>query len=160
LYIHGGSTAPIALATGIPGSERNRLRMVSFDDVIQGAYYSVIGIGGQRFLGPSVAGPTSNSRLDLELHRTRMSSLAGDLQLMGAVAYGDGTFPAGDGNVLHALILDVVGSGGPIDNFYADDGNDVPGIDNRLEIVGSPASFAVSNQSINPAPPASAFTGN
>jgi hypothetical protein len=75
-------------------------------------------------------------------------------------AAADGEYATGDGNLLRALIRDVVGSGGPLDNFYAADPNDVPGINNRLEIVGSPSSFAATNQSINPAPPASAFTGN
>jgi hypothetical protein len=160
-YIHGGSTAPFPLTTGMPGSTGNRLRMVSFDDVIQGYLYGIVALGAERFLPPQFADAPSNNRLDLELHRTQMHSHAGDFLLLGAYSDDspDAPFPAGDGNLLRALFNGVVGTGGQMNNYYTDGLSFIAGSNNRLQFVGNPNSFAATNQSIDPAPPAGEFTG-
>ena len=95
---------------------------------------------------------------------SRSATFARDLDLKGAFSASSSLTP-GNGNVLHAVIRNVTGSGLRY-NFYADAGSTstplpaaTEGTGNRLEIVGNPASFARTNRDIDPAPDAVFFTG-
>jgi hypothetical protein len=165
----GGSGAPVPVA--VSETSRNTLSMHSVGDRIDGFTTAVLGGGGRRYFGAPLAGPTNDNTLNLDLIGTALStpSCGGatfirDLDLKGAFS-ASSTLTPGNGNVLHAVIRNVTGSGSRY-NFYADAGESstplpaaTAGTGNRLEIVGNSASFARTNRNIDPAPDAVFFTG-
>ena len=87
-----------------------------------------------------------------------------DFKLAGAIS--SGSYWPGDGNYVRALLRGVTGSGTRA-NVY---GNalvgavplpeSLQGTGNRLEVIGSPQSFAAPNTGIDPAPGAEFFTAS
>lgn len=177
----GGSGAPIPLA--LPVTARNRLHVRSIDDQIVGFTTGVLATGSRRFFAaPLNQAPTGN-RIDLQLIRTRISTPScapigtggymtdlpaeqvvkvGDLELVGGWAK-NAALAAGDGNTVRVELRGVTGSGMRA-NRYADAAAfsgplpaHLQGSGNRLEIVGTPLTFARTNRGIDPAPGAKFF---
>lgn len=159
----GGSGAPLPLV--LPATERNTLELHSTNDRIEGFTTGVFAIGARRFFDTPIAGPNNGNGVVLQmLHTTVATPSCGgvDLQLVGAMAASD--FWPGDGNYVRALLRGVTGSGSRA-NVYANTRSaagalpeELQGTGNRLEIVGSPQSFAATNTHIDPAPGAEFFT--
>jgi len=165
----GGSGAPVPVA--VSETSRNTLRMHSDHDRVEGFTTAVLGGGGRRYFGLPLAGPSTDNTLEMELVGATLSTpscatqVVRDFDLKGAFSASNTLVP-GNGNVLHAVIRDVTGSG-PRVNLYADAGGStaplpsaVQGIGNRLEIVGSPVAFSHTNTNIDPAPSAEFFTNS
>lgn len=165
----GGSGAPAPVA--ISGTSLNTLQMQSVGDRIEGFTTAVLGGGGRRYFGAPLAGASNDNTLDMELIGATLSTpscatqIVRDLDLKGAFSASNTLVP-GNGNVLHAVIRGVTGSGQRL-NLYADAGGSsaplpsaVQGIGNRLEIAGSPMSFSRTNTNIDPAPSAEFFAGS
>jgi hypothetical protein len=179
----GGSGAPIPLA--LPVTARNRLHMRSVDDQIDGFTTGVLATGSRRFFAaPLNEAPTGN-RIDLQLIGTRISTPScvpisgagyvtglpaeqvlkvGDLELIGGWAR-HAALAAGDGNTVRVELRGVTGSGSRANRYFdaaAYSGllpAQLQGSGNRLEIVGSPQTFARTNRGIDPAPGAQFFIG-
>jgi hypothetical protein len=180
----GGSGAPIPLA--LSETARNRLRLRSVDDRIEGFTTGVLATGSRRFFGaPLNAAPTGN-HIDLQLIGTTISTpscgsigrvgregyrtglpvaqlmAVRDLELTGGWVKDD-ALAAGDGNTVRAELRGVTGSGRRANeyaNVTASSGRlpaQLQGIGNRLEIVGDPQTFARTNRGIDPAPGAEFF---
>lgn len=159
----GGSGAPLPLV--LPATERNTLELHSTDDRIEGFTTAVFAIGSRRFFNTPVAGPNNGNGIELQMLRTTIAtpSCGGvDLELVGAMTAG--AFWPGDGNYVRALLRGVTGSGTRA-NIYANAmaaagalPEALQGTGNRLEIIGSPQSFDVTNARIDPAPGAAFFT--
>jgi hypothetical protein len=165
----GGSGAPVPLQ--IAEISRNTLRVHSQGDRLEGFTTAIFAAGGRRFFPLPTAAPVNDNTVELELIGTTISTsscggaaFVTDFRLAGAFA-GNPSLTPGDGNVLRAVLRGVTGSGtrsntfadalspaGPLDPA-------VQGTGNRLEIAGTVQSFAQTNQSIDPAPPAEVFTG-
>jgi len=168
--LQGGSGTPIPLPIG--ATTGNALRVASLDDRLEGFAHAITAIGGRRFFGSPIAGPTTGNSVDLELIGATISTPAcggapfvADFTLAGAEVANQSLVP-GDGNTLRALIRGVTASGAR-SNLYANvrgPTGPVPaamqGTGNRLEIVGSAQSFAQTNEAITPAPAAEFFTGD
>jgi len=179
----GGSGAPIPLA--LPETARNRLRLRSVNDRIDGFTTGVLATGSRRFFAaPLNAAPRSN-HIDLQLVGTtiltppcaplrqsenragiptaRLVAVA-DLQLIGAWVQHE-SFAAGDGNTVRAELQNVTGSGALVNKYAHTTASSGPllarleGTGNRLEIVGNAQTFARQNRGINPAPAAQFFIG-
>ena len=180
----GGSGAPIPTPT-TPATTKNRLRLRSVDDRIDGFTTGVLATGSRRFFSSPLNAAPSGNHIDLQLIGTRISTpscasirrgenspeLGGagaeliairDLDLVGGWVKND-ALAAGDGNTVRAEIRGVTGSGMRA-NKYANVGTSferVPaqlqGIGNKLEIVGTSQDFARANHGIVPAPPAGFF---
>ncbi len=180
----GGSGAPIPLT--LPETARNRLRLRSVNDRIDGFTTGVLATGSRRFFGaPLNAAPTGN-HIDLQLIGTTIStpscSFTGsvdkgglrtelpvarrlavrDLELTGGWVK-DEDMAAGDGNTVRAELRGVTGSGIRFNEYANVAASSAPlaahlrGTGNRLEIVGDPQTFARANRGINPAPAAEFF---
>jgi len=176
----GGSGAPIPLA--LPATTKNRLRLRSVDDRIDGFTTGVLATGSRRFFPSALNAAPSGNHIDLQLIGTRISTpscasigrsdsqgLAAvertaimDLELVGGWVKND-ALAAGDGNTVRAEIRGVTGSGMRA-NRYANVATpferlpaQFQGIGNRLEIVGTSQDFARANHGIVPAPPAEFF---
>ncbi|MDQ3082342.1 MAG: serine/threonine protein kinase, partial [Gemmatimonadota bacterium] len=176
----GGSGAPIPLA--LPETTRNRLRVRSVDDRIDGFTTGVLATGSRRFFDAPLNAPPTGNHIDLQLIGTTISTpscasvsrrastsgisaaepAVGDLQLIGGWVKYQG-LAAGDGNTVRVELRNVTGSG-TRSNQYASAATSfgplpvrLQGIGNRLEIVGSPETFARTNRGINPAPGAKFF---
>jgi len=157
--LNGGSGPPVAVFT-VGSTSDNLLSMDSTEDRIEGFNYGIHAWGGERFFGPPTAGTSDRNRTELLLRGTSIESLLGDLLLFGAVAPSQDVAP-GDGNVLHAQLRGVGGSGAP-DNLYANVigpggvlNGDVAGFSNRLRIDGNRVS--VLRRGVTPPPPAEFF---
>jgi hypothetical protein len=178
----GGSGAPIPLA--LPATTKNRLRLRSVDDRIDGFTTGVLATGSRRFFSSPLNAAPSGNHIDLQLIGTRISTpscasigrsdsrgLAAaeltairDLELVGGWVKND-ALAAGDGNTVRAEIRGVTGSGMRANKYanVATSFERVPaqlqGIGNRLEIVGTPQDFARSNQRLVLAPGPEFFIG-
>ena len=165
----GGSGIPAPVQIG--ETSRNTLWLHSQGDRIEGFARGILATGGRRFFGLPTAGPVTGNTLDLELIGTRIStascggaSFVSDFRLAGALVTNASVAP-GDGNVLRAVFRGVTGSG-TRSNTYGDVlgptgplPSNLQGTGNRLEFAGNPQSFAQTNSNINPAPPATLFSG-
>ncbi|MBA3338497.1 MAG: serine/threonine protein kinase, partial [Geodermatophilaceae bacterium] len=179
----GGSGAPIPFVA--PEAARNRLRVRSIDDRIDGFTTGVRATGSRRFFAsPLNAAPTHN-RIDLQLIGTTISTPScasvgrsgntnetpepdlmdfADLELIGAWVKND-VLAAGDGNTVRAELRGVTGSGrrsnkyASVSVFSGHLPARLQGNGNRLEIVGSAEAFAQTNRGIDPAPGAEFFIG-
>lgn len=164
----GGSGPPAPLP--VPETTRNTLRIHSIDDRIEGFARAVLATGSRRFFPLPIAGPSTDNSLDLQLLGTRISTPAcggvpfvADLDLLGAFS-ANSAFSPGDGNRLRAVVRGVTGSGPRFNDYENAAGPFGPlppgmqGTDNRLEIAGSPQSFAQTNRQIDPSPAAEFFT--
>lgn len=150
----GGDTARLPLPSG--SSTKNRIRMDSRDDRIEGFAVGIFAAAGAR-LG-ELAQPSSQNSADLELTRLRLQSTVADLALYGAYSAISG-MSGGDSNTLLVTMHRSSGSGG-LANEYADSWNpvlDELGVGNRLVVVGTRNAFARSNSNIHPLPPAQFF---
>jgi hypothetical protein len=166
----GGSGTPVPLP--MTATERNTLRIHSLDDRIEGFTTAVLAVGGRRFFGAPIAGPSTDNSVDLELLGTTIATpscgaatLVADFRLAGALVSGASLVP-GDGNTLRAVIRGVTGSGSR-SNTYADvlgpTGPLAPefqGIGNRFEVAGNLHAFGKTNWAIDPAPGPEFFTSN
>lgn len=164
----GGSGSPVPVAVSETSS--NTLHMQSVGDRIEQFTTAILGGGGRRYFGAPLAGASTDNTLEMELIGATLTTpscasslVVRDLDLKGAFSASNTLLP-GNGNVLHAVIRGVTGSG-PRSNLYANaGGSDAPlpsqvqGIGNRLEIAGSPTSFFRTNRNIDPAPPAEFFS--
>ena len=176
----GGSGAPIPLA--LPATTKNRLRLRSVDDRIDGFTTGVEATGSRRFFPSALNAAPSGNHIDLQLIGTRISTPScasigrsysrglataertpiRDLELVGGWVKND-ALAAGDGNTVRAEIRGVTGSGMRANEYanVATSFERVPaqlqGIGNRLEIVGTSQDFARANHGIVPAPPARFF---
>jgi hypothetical protein len=164
----GGSGPPVPIR--VAETSRNTLRMQSVGDRIEHFTTAVLASGSRRYFGAPMAGESTDNTLDLQLLDATLSTPAcggaqfvRDLDLKGAYAASN-TLPPGNGNILHAVIRGVTGSGSRF-NLYADAGGSTAplptsdqGVGNHLEIVGSPQAFARTNRQIDPAPGAEFFT--
>jgi len=167
--LSGGSGIPAPVQIG--ETLRNSLRVHSQGDRIDAFTLGILATGGRRFFGLPTAGPVTDNSIDLDLAGTTIStsscggaSFVTDFRVAGALVT-NATLAPGSGNTVHAVIRGVTGSGART-NFYADvlgpAGPLAPqyqGTGNRLEVAGSVQSFAQTNQSIDPAPPAEFFIG-
>ena len=164
----GGSGVPAPIHIG--ETARNSLRVHSQDDRLDGFTLGILATGGRRFFALPTAGPVNDNTIDLDLIGTRLSTsscgsaIVTDFRMAGALVT-NATLAPGDGNVVHAVMRGVTGSGTRT-NFYADvlgpAGPLAPqyrGTGNRLEIAGSPKSFQQTNENIVPAPGAEFFSG-
>jgi len=180
----GGSGAPIPLK--LPATSRNRLRVQSMNDRIEGFTTAVLATGGRRFFAePLNAAPTDN-HIDLQLIGTTISTPAcadrdsvnsfdnsmsvpaarrltvADLRLTGAASENDRLHP-GDRNTVRVELRGVTGSGLRANRFLNEGGPSgvlapqFRGRGNRLEVVGDPQSFARRNRLLKPAPDAKYF---
>jgi hypothetical protein len=162
---HGGSSTPVALPA--PSTERNSLRIQSLDDRIEGFTTGVWMVGGRRFFAAAEA--TNGNSADLELigaiiNTPSCSGASVDLRIAGAMT-GSASLVPGDGNTVHAVIRNVIGSG-LRSNVYANvlgpSGPVAPefqGTGNRLEIDGSLHAFTHTNTGIHPVPAPEFFNG-
>jgi hypothetical protein len=167
--VNGGSGTPAPLPTA--ATERNSVRIHSFDDRIEGFTTAMLAVGGRRFFAAPIAGPTTDNSVDLQLLGTTIATpscgaatAVADFRLAGALVSGASLVP-GDGNTLRALMRGVTGSGSR-SNVYADvlgpTGPLAPlfqGTGNRLEIAGNLHAFEQTNRGIDPAPGSEFFTG-
>jgi len=178
----GGSGAPIPLA--LPATTKNRLRLRSVDDRIDGFTTGVQATGSRRFFPSALNAAPSGNHIDLQLIGTRISTPScasigrsysrglataertpiRDLELVGGWVKND-ALAAGDGNTVRAEIRGVTGSGMRA-NRYANVAASIgpvsaqlQGTANKLEIVGTSQDFARANHGIVPAPPAGFFIG-
>ncbi|MEO6331705.1 MAG: serine/threonine-protein kinase [Gemmatimonadaceae bacterium] len=177
----GGSGAPIPLA--VRETARNRLRLRSVDDRIEGFTTGVFATGSRRFFAAPLNAAPSGNHIDLRLFGTRISTpscaslrrsenttgipaarlvSARDIQLIGAWVQNE-TLAAGDGNTVRAELRNVTGSGARSNKYdhVAASSGPLParlqGTGNRLEIVGNPQTFGQTNRRIHPAPAAEFF---
>ena len=172
----GGSGAPIPLE--LPETARNRLRLRSVNDRIEGFTTGVLATGGRRFFGAALNAAPIGNHIDLQLIGTTFVTPScastgrggtstdlpgeplapvGDLRLIGGWVKTD-VLAAGDGNTVRAELRGVTGSGRR-SNVYANLAAGfgplpahLQGTGNRLEIVGNPQTFARTNRGIVPAP--------
>jgi hypothetical protein len=165
----GGSGIPAPVPIG--ETARNTLRVHSQDDRIDGFARGIIASAGRRFFALPIAGPVTDNTLDLELIGTTISTLScggasfvSDFRLAGALVTNASVAP-GNGNVLRAVFRGVTG-GGTRSNTYADVlgptgplPSSLQGTGNLLQFAGNQQSFAQTNANIDPAPPATSFTG-
>jgi hypothetical protein len=154
--LFAGADAPVA---GIVSQAVtfNTLQMHSIDDTITGFATGIVASGARRI--NALSAPISSNRVELNLHGTRLQTTMVDLRLVGATTMlGVST---GDDNSAHVVIHQATGSGARA-NRYAHSQipvNGIPGIGNRLEIVGNANAFDQTNQNFVPPPPAEFFTG-
>lgn len=165
----GGSGVPAPIQIG--ETARNTLQLHSQDDRIEGFARAIVASGGRRFFALPTAGPVTDNTLDLELIGATISTLScggasfvSDFRLAGALVTNASVAP-GNGNTLRAVFRGVTASG-TRSNTYGDVlgptgplSPSLVGTGNLLEFVGSPRSFAQTNRNIDPAPPATLFTG-
>lgn len=165
----GGSGVPAPIQIG--ETARNTLQLHSQDDRIEGFARAIVASGGRRFFALPTAGPVTDNTLDLELIGATISTLScggasfvSDFRLAGALVTNASVAP-GNGNTLRAVFRGVTASG-TRSNTYGDVlgptgplSPSLVGTGNLLEFVGSPRSFAQTNSNIDPAPPATLFTG-
>lgn len=164
----GGSGVPAPIVIG--ETARNSLRVHSQNDRLDRFTLGILATGGRRFFALPTAGPVNDNSIDLDLIGTSISTTScgsgtvTDFRLAGALVTS-ATLAPGDGNVVHAVMRGVTGSGTRT-NFYADvlgpTGPLAPqyqGTGNKLEIAGSLKSFGQTNDNIDPSPGAEFFTG-
>jgi hypothetical protein len=135
----------------------NTLQMHSLDDTIAGFATGIVASGGRRI--NALSGTISSNRVELNLHGTLLQTTTADLRLSGAqTMLGVAT---GDDNIAHIVIHQATGSGARTNRYVhsAIPPNGIPGIGNRLEIVGNANAFDQTNQNFVPPPPAEFFTG-
>ena len=152
----GGADAPIAGIVS-EASTFNTLQMHSIDDTVAGFATGIVALGGRRM--NALSGPISSNRVELNLHGTRLQTTTVDLRLVGAATLLN--VSTGDDNTAHVVIHQATGSGARA-NRYAHSQipvNGIPGIGNRLEIVGNANAFDQTNHNFLPPPPAEFFTG-
>ena len=161
----GGSSAPAPIV--LPATERNTLVVHSVNDRIEGFASAVLATGSRRFFNSPVDGPSNGNGIELQMIGTTIAAApcpGVDFKLAGALSFG--SYWPGDGNYVRALLRGVTGSGTRA-NIYGNslvgavplpDG--LQGTGNRLEIIGSPRSFAATNTGIDPAPGAEFFTSS
>jgi len=178
----GGSGAPIPLA--LPATTKNRLRLRSVDDRIDGFTTGVQATGSRRFFPSALNAAPSGNHIELQLIGTRISTPScasigrsdsqgiaaaertaiRDLDLVGGWVKNY-ALAAGDGNTVRAEIRGVTGSGMRANRYanVATSFERVPaqlqGIGNRLEIVGTSQGFARANHRLLLAPGAQFFIG-
>jgi hypothetical protein len=149
--IIGGATPPFLAGAGT--ATRNRVRVLSLDDRIEGFVNALVATGGQRYF-PN-AGPIVSNHVELILHGISLQSSLSDLTLAGGRSSFDGSFADADAdNSLRVTMTQAVGSG-VRQNTYAHQLGIWPG--NHLEITGSPTSFGQVNDSIDAPPPVEFF---
>ncbi len=180
----GGSGAPIPLPN-LQQTARNRLRVRSIDDQLDGFTTGVLATGSRVFFPVSLNALPTGNHVDLQLTGTTITTPAcgpihrgeystelaaddliaiRDLELIGAWVKNPG-LAAGEGNTVRAEIRGVKGSGMRANKFASVGANSgvVPrnlhGVVNRLTIVGTPQEFARTNRGILPAPGGSFFAG-
>jgi len=166
--LHGGSSPPVGFPTPIPATTDNALRLHSMRDRIEGAFIGVYASSGARNLVPPAAATSDRNQVDLQLLGTSIRAVLADFWLLGAEATQPGVYP-GEENHLRVLMRGVTGSCYGVTGtcqrtqryFDAVGPTGVlPAGSNRLEIVGSPDSFADENQGIVPPPGANFFTND
>jgi hypothetical protein len=159
--LYGGSSNPHLHTEA--ATRFNMLQVRSAGDRIDGVGVGILAAAARRVLVES--GAVSDNTLSLDLERLQISTRgaqAADVQFYAALAGRTGTesHTVGLNNVLRVRMSGTAGSG-PRDNIYAlqsgpgsptrsDDGN-------RIEIVGTPDSFARMNTHLEPPPPAAFF---
>jgi hypothetical protein len=148
--LHGGTDAPVPGL--VPAATNNNvLRLRSIADRIEGFATAVSATAGRR--ASALAGGSSNNEIHLDMVGTVVQSAVADFVLFGARSLVNSLSP-GDGNELRVMVRAVQGSGTRA-NQYANSRTplmDNLGLDNRLEVVGSPTAFARSNGDIEPGP--------
>jgi hypothetical protein len=165
----GGSGVPAPIQIG--ETAMNTLQLHSQSDRIEGFARAIVATGGRRFFALPTAGPVTDNTLDLELIGATISTLlcggasfVSDFRMAGALVTNASVAP-GNGNTLRAVFRNVTASG-TRSNTYSDVlgptgplSPSLVGTGNLLEFAGSPRSFAQTNSNIDPAPPATLFTG-
>jgi hypothetical protein len=164
LNMAGGSGAPAPVGPVGLETVGNTLRFHSVGDRVVGFTYGVNVAGGQRFLAST--GLSLGNRAELVFHDLHVESTERDFVLNGARAgiypVGSTTIRAGDDNVLTVLVRDSTGANRINEYAHSWSGSE-PGDGNRLEIAGSPTSFAITNPcdtSCIPVPPADVFAAD
>jgi hypothetical protein len=151
-WLLGGGTDAPAPGVVAGATLANVLRITSVDDAIEGFAIGIFAMAGRR--NSPLAGPSSNNEVNINAVGLVMETATADLMLYGERSFAVG-MSAGDGNLLRLGLRGATGSGAR-DNQYEHSLNFL-GIGNRLQVVGSPTSFARTNQNIIPAPPAQFF---
>jgi hypothetical protein len=154
-FLFGGSDTPSAVLAS-HATTFNTLQVHSIDDTLVGFATGIFAIGGRR--ASALSENVSSNRVELNLHGTSLQTTTIDLRLVGANTTLVGVVP-GDYNTVHVLIDQATGSGVRANRYLHNGIGSLPGIGNRLEIVGNANSFDQTNQNFFPSPPAEFFTG-
>jgi len=149
----GGTDAPVPSLVPAGATRGNQLELVSIHDRIEGFGIGVYARAGRR--NSPLAGVISENLISLNVTGLKLATVTSDLSLYGDFSFVAG-MSAGDGNVVHAVLHDVTGSGAR-GNRYEDSSTSL-GSDNMLVIRGSSTAFGKTNRNIVPAPPAQFFT--
>ena len=155
--LFAGADAPPITSIVSQASTFNTLQMHSIDDTVSGFATGIVASGARRI--NALSGTISSNRLELNLHGTLLQTITSDLRLSGAqTMLGVAT---GDDNIAHIVIHQATGSGARANRYVhsAIPPNGIPGIGNRLEIVGNANAFDQTNQNFVPPPPAEFFRG-